>query len=217
MTARLILLRHGRTGLSGRYVGSTDVPLSEEGRRQIMGLRPAFAAMGIDSLMTSPMRRCTESLDLLELDLPRRLDHDLREIDFGRWEGRTFAEIEGMDPELVRQWMQGGHEFRFPQGEGMAEFAARIEALRNRLLAMDDQTLLLVTHGGVIRALICALLGLPLKNYLLFQAAKGHYSTIELYSGGGVLTGFNLGAHTPAMDGPVSRAPGALQERDHRP
>ena len=193
---RLILLRHGRTGLSGRYVGSSDVPLSEEGRNQIVDLRSGLAAMRIDGLLASPMLRCTETASLLGLGLPVQLDPDLREIDFGRWERKTFAEIEAQDPELVRHWAAGADDFRFPEGETTAGFAARVEAVKNRLLTSDAQTLLLVSHGGVIRALICALLGLSLDKYLLFQVAKGHYSTMELENGGGVLTGFNLGAVT---------------------
>jgi alpha-ribazole phosphatase len=190
---RLILLRHGRTGLSGRYIGSTDVPLSEEGRNQILDLRPSLGTMRIDTLLASPMLRCTQSVDLLGLGLPTQLDPDLREIDFGLWEGKTFQEIEAQDPELVRHWASGSDDFRFPDGEATAEFARRVEAVKNRLPALEAETVLLVTHGGVIRALICALLGLSLEKYLLFQVAKGHYSTMELYDGGGVLTGFNLG------------------------
>jgi len=194
MISRLILLRHGRTGMSGRYVGSTDVPLSEEGRGQIATLRPILAAMGIDSLMASPLHRCTESLELLELGLPVCLEPDLREIDFGRWEGKTFVEIEAQDPALVQGWAQGGRDFRFPEGESVAEFTARIDTLKTRLMAIEDQTVLLVTHGGVIRSLICSLLGLSYDHYLLFQVAKGRYSTMDIHSGGGVLTGLNLGA-----------------------
>jgi broad specificity phosphatase PhoE len=193
IVSRVILLRHGRTGLSGRYVGSTDVPLSGEGKNQIQGLRPIFAAMEIDVVMTSPMRRCRESLDLLGLDCPVSCDHDLREIDFGRWEGKTFAEIEAADPALVQVWAQGGPDFRFPGGEGLAEFSSRMETVQRRLLAMENKSSLVVTHGGVIRALICRLLGLSADKQLLLSAAKGRYSTMELHSGGGVLTGFNLG------------------------
>lgn len=190
---RLILLRHGRTGLSGRYVGSSDVPLSEAGRAQIQGLRPGLAAMQIDGLLASPMLRCTQSVDLLGLGLPVQLDPDLREIDFGRWEGMSFAEIEAQDPELVQEWAHGNDNFCFPDGEATAAFTDRMESVKDRLLAADAKTMLLVAHGGVIRSLICALLGLSPQSYLLFQVAKGHYSTLELYSGGGVLTGFNLG------------------------
>ena len=191
---RLILLRHGRTGLSGRYIGSSDVPLSEEGRRQIENLRSSLGDMEIDGLLASPMLRCTQSVDLLGLGLPVQLDPDLREIDFGRWEGKSFAEIEAQDPELVRHWAAGVDDFRFPEGETTVGFAGRVEAVKNRLLTSDAQTLLLLSHGGVIRALICALLGLSLDKYLLFQVAKGRYSTMELENGGGVLTGFNLGS-----------------------
>ncbi len=190
---RLILLRHGRTGLSGRYVGSSDVPLSPEGRAQIQGLRPRLAALQIDGLLASPMLRCTQSVDLLEFGLPVQLDPDLREIDFGRWEGKTFEEIKAQDPELVQEWAQGNDDFCFPDGESTAAFTDRMESVKDRLLASDAKNMLLVAHGGVIRSLICGLLGLSPRNYLLFQVVKGHYSTMDLYDGGGVLTGFNLG------------------------
>lgn len=190
---RLILLRHGRTGLSRRYVGSSDVALSEEGRVQIRSLRPMLAAMQIDGLMASPMLRCTQTVDLLGLGLPVQLDPDLREIDFGRWEGKTFAEIEAQDPDLVQDWAQGNDNFCFPDGEATAGFSSRIESVKKRLLGADVNTMLLVAHGGVIRSLICGLLGLSPQDYLLFQVAKGHYSTMDLHREGGVLTGFNLG------------------------
>jgi len=193
MASRLILLRHGRTGLSGRYVGSSNVPLSEAGRAQIQGLRPMLAAMQIDALLASPMLRCTQTVDLLGLGLPVQFDPDLREIDFGRWEGKTFVEIEAQDPELVQEWAQGNDDFCFPAGEATAGFASRMESVKNRLLAVDAKTMLLVAHGGVIRSLICGLLGLSPQNYLLFQVAKGHYSTMDLHCEGGVLTGLNLG------------------------
>ena len=190
---RLILLRHGRTGLSGHYVGSSDVPLSEEGRAQIQGLRPMLAAMRIDGLMASPMLRCTQTASLLGLGLPVQLDPDLREIDFGRWEGKTFGEIEAQDPELVQEWAQGNDNFCFPEGEATAGFTSRMESVKKRLLAAEARTMLVVAHGGVIRSLICGLLGLSPQDYLLFQVAKGHYSTMDLHSEGGVLTGLNLG------------------------
>lgn len=193
MVTRLILLRHGRTGHAGRYIGATDVPLSAEGRKQMRKLGPVFTTMGIESLMTSPLRRCTESLELLGLDLPAQPVAELREIDFGRWEGKSFAEIKELDPELVSDWARGDNDFRFPEGEGLAEFISRIRVLADGLRCHHFQTVLLVTHGGVIRALICELLGLSSDRFLLFQVDKGHYCTIELHSGGGVLTGLNLG------------------------
>jgi broad specificity phosphatase PhoE len=190
---RLIFLRHGQTGLFGRYVGSTDVPLSEVGQQQIEELRPIIGAMNIDTLLVSPMLRCTQTADLLDLALVAQVHEDLREIDFGRWEGKSFAEIEAEDPELVQKWADGDDDFRFPEGEGIASFIARVELVKIRLLTLDGQNVLVVAHGGVIRSLICGLLGLSWDNYMLFQVAKGHYSTIDLDNGIGVLTGFNLG------------------------
>ncbi len=190
---RLILLRHGRTGHSGRYIGASDVLLSSEGKRQILELAPDLQNVSIDTIIASPMLRCRQTLDLLRLNVPVQFDSDLREIDFGRWEGQTITEITANDPEQVRAWAAGGTDFCFPEGESNADFFARMERVKARLFTLQSRTALIVTHGGVIRSLICGLLGLPHDRHLLFQVAKGHYSIIDLYSEGGVLTGFNLG------------------------
>ncbi len=190
---RLILLRHGRTGHSGRYIGAGDVHLSSAGERQIRELAPELQKLNLDAVMASPMLRCRQSLDLLGLNEPARFDSDLREIDFGRWEGLSFAEIATQYPDLTQAWAAGGPDFCFPEGESVAAFSARMKRVTTRLLSLQFKTALIVTHGGVIRALICALLGLPPDKQLLFQVAKGHYSVMDLYSEGGALTGFNLG------------------------
>ena len=119
-------------------------------------------------------------------------EYDLREIDFGRWEGLLFAEIAPGDSELVKRWSAWDREFAFPDGEAVAGFLARTGAVAERLAARPEETVLVVAHGGVIRALICHLLKLPPQNYLLFDVKPARLATLDLFSEGAVLTGFNL-------------------------
>ena len=192
MAVKLFLLRHGRTGMSGRYVGSSDVPMSQEGEEQIQSLRYLLARESFDRVLCSPMLRCRRTLELLELDCPVEFDPDLREIDFGRWEGKTFQEIAGQDSELVSKWAEWSDDFSFPEGEKLIDFLGRVEKIRRKIPADGSEKILLISHGGIIRGLICAFLGLPPEKHLLFRVSKGAYSVLDIYDKGGVLTGFNL-------------------------
>ena len=191
MTKQLILLRHGRTGLSGRYVGSSDVGLVEEGREQIIRVRSSLVDLGISEVMCSPMLRCRQSNDLLDLGVEVVIDNNLREIDFGGWEKKTFAEIVSEAPGLVDEWAARPAEFAFPNGDSIAEFTARVKAVQRTIVQSSHNKILVISHGGVIRLLICLFLSLHADNYLLFKVAKGKFATLELFDKGGVLTGLN--------------------------
>ncbi len=194
MKRRLTLLRHGKTGFSGKYIGSRDVSLSPEGVSQISSLLPLFQGQDFDCILSSPMERCKESTGILFPGYSHSYDDALREIDFGRWEGLSFSEIEKSDPVLVQQWAAWSPEFCFPEGEQISNFIERVHRVGKKLLTSQDQNIVVIAHGGVIRTLICYLLNLSPENFLLFQVAKGRYATLDLFQEGGVLTGLNLGA-----------------------
>ena len=193
MTKKLILLRHGKTGFAGQYIGAKDVSLSPDGCQQIASLKQIFQAQQIDQIFSSPMLRCRESAEILFADHPVNYDDDLREIDFGRWEGLSFQEIATNDPELVDKWAVWSPDFCFPEGECIAHFLTRVHRAGSRIKESSNENIILIAHGGVIRALLCYLLNLKPENYLLFQIKKGKYATLDLFSEGAVLTGFNLG------------------------
>ena len=190
---RLILLRHGETTAKGTYVGVTEVGLSKAGVTQVQGLAPQIQALEPDEVWCSPLGRCRHTLELLQLDHAPLLKPELREVDFGRWEGLDFAAIQEQDPELVRAWARERQQFCFPGGDCLAAFQERIAALAGLLFTAPAATLLLVTHGGVIRGLICELLGLEPSQSLLFAPAPGRYARLELADGYAQLSGFNLG------------------------
>ncbi|MEN8200304.1 MAG: histidine phosphatase family protein [Thermodesulfobacteriota bacterium] len=194
MGKKIFLLRHGNTGLGQRYVGARDVPLSPEGIKRIAALKPMVRDWSLDAVLVSPMLRCRQSAKLLSFPCSPAYEDDLREVDFGRWEGLNFSEICERDPELVESWASRGPSFSFPEGEEMATFQARVRIVGDRLAASSHQNILVISHGGVIRSLICHFLKLAAENDLLFQLDKGNYASLKLYSEGGVLTGLNLGA-----------------------
>ena len=116
----------------------------------------------------------------------------MREIDFGRWEGLTFEEINDQEPEIVEQWAKDPQNFTFPEGESVASFWRRVRDVAQTVNKEPGKRVLLICHGGIIRGLLCHYLGIDYQNALLFQVKNGSYSTLELFGDRGVLSGFNL-------------------------
>jgi len=194
MPGRLLLVRHGVVApeWQGRLIGTSDPPLSEKGCQQIAALVPSLVTMSPILCRVSPLRRARESAAILTTRLAWKfeVDTDLREVDFGRWEGRTFAEVQQESPSAVGRWASGDVNFSFPDGESLAIFGARVRAALERLLSADG-TVVAVTHGGFIRAAICELLGLELRQYLLFDVQPGTINALAVSEGRGTLQLFN--------------------------
>jgi len=188
----IFMLRHGRTGFSGRYIGARDVPLSSAGVSQIAGLQKSLGREKFDVVYASPLLRCRQSCEILFPNTAIKYNDVLREIDFGRWEGLSFEEINEQDPKMVQQWAEDPLHFTFPEGESVASFTARVEETALSLRQEFGKKVLLVCHGGIIRGLLCSFLGIDYQNALLFQVKKGRYATVEMFGEGGVLSGFNL-------------------------
>ncbi len=189
---QIFLMRHGDTGQIGRYIGSMDIGITDKGSRQLAEIAPFIGIMDFDLVLVSPLRRCLQSLEILGLEGEN--ESLLREVDFGYWEGKTFAEIAKEYPESIEQWVND-RDFSFPGGESLPAFRNRIKKMAARLYNENAAAIFLMAHGGVLRALICELLRLPAENYLLFDVAPGYLSEIALHPEGGVLKSFNLPGH----------------------
>jgi broad specificity phosphatase PhoE len=187
----IVFMRHGSTGVTQRFLGSSDVDLCETGKAQIAQLSASVRARDFDLVMSSPMKRCVQSCTALKLEEQVEYDQRLQEIDFGLWENEPFDEILAKESDLVKQWGRGDVQFRFPQGEKIGDFHERMEEVAASLNTLIDKKILLISHGGVIRHLICRLLNLSWQNYLLFAIDYAKFSTLQLYSEGGVLCSLN--------------------------
>lgn len=187
----IICLRHGETALNGTLLGRTDVPLSTRGRGQIMAKQEFLASCGIRKILCSPLQRCRESAELLALSCPMVIEDDLQEIDFGEWDGKTFTETAASSPELVEQWASDEAGFTFPCGESIVDFRGRVEKCAQGLYK-EEAPLLIISHSGVLRHLLCALLHLPDERHLSFRLDYAGVITFDLFPQGGVLTAFNL-------------------------
>jgi alpha-ribazole phosphatase len=194
---KLLLARHCETGPDyfGRFVGSSDIGLGPMAPEQAARLAETIEAYGPEAVYCSPLKRARRTVELVEehTELPEVVvDSDLKEIDFGRWEGLSFGEIAIRDTELVNRWALWDPDFAFPEGEAVSDFLQRVQKVADRLASLDEKTILVVAHGGVVRAMLCHYLRLPPEHYLLFDIKPAQLTVIDVFQEGGVLTGLNL-------------------------
>ena len=180
---KLILLRHGLTEANEKrlYCGSTDIGLSEAGKAALLQRKkettyPEITGMRI---ITSGLKRCEETLTLLYGDIPHGADAAFREMDFGAFEMRSYEELK--DDQAYQVWIAGNNEANVaPGGESGAIMTARVLAGLDRLLA-EDRDSLLVTHGGVIAAIMAYLFPEENKNRYEWQPDLGGGYIVNLY------------------------------------
>ena len=193
MAKTIYFLRHGTVGMDGRFIGSSDLPLTEQGIEQIRQSRLFLSLIPFNKAYVSPLLRCTQSLKHLDIPIESEILRELREINFGDWEKKAYNDLLENYPEQVESWQKSPDAFCFPGGDSIKDFHHRISRLAETLSAKDYENLLIVSHGGVIRHLICSFLRLPLENYLLFDVKPGTIAKVRLYSEGGILCGLNMG------------------------
>ena len=179
-----ILLRHGDTRLSPehRFSGLCDEPLSAEGTRQVSAAAQRLACKGgIDAIVSSPLQRAASTAAIVadELGLASTTDDDLRETDFGEWEGFTIAEIQGQWPEMVKAW-QHDPELAPPGGESFADTACRVDRACERILRQHRTgTVLVVSHITPIKIMLCRALGAPLDCLYRFYLGSACINEIQ--------------------------------------
>jgi probable phosphomutase (TIGR03848 family) len=181
------LLRHGERSsgrvLAGRMPG---IGLTEHGRAEIAAVAERLVGQGIAAIYSSPLQRTRESAEIVvaRLGLPIELRDDLIELDFGEWTGSTFDQIR-TDPRWPA-WQSQRSIARIPGGESMREVQRRVvEALMETRQRHDPgATIVLVSHGDVIRAALLFALGMPLDFYNRIEVAQGSLSTIRIDAAG---------------------------------
>ena len=157
------LLRHGRTAHTPerRFSGSSDLDLSDLGRADAAAAAQAVAGLRIDVIVSSPLKRCRQTAGAVAevLDQDIEVDRDLRELDFGGWEGLTAAEALAANPLAFRRW-RTAPDVRPPGGESIVDVSTRVAAARTRILDRHaGKTVLLVTHVTPIKLMLAAGLG----------------------------------------------------------
>ncbi len=192
--ARLLLVRHGVTpwNLEGRYTSTSDVPLDPSARAALESTAANLATRPIDRVWTSPLTRAVETarvlrdLGALDQAADAATHDDLRELDFGAFEGRSRAEMLGGPlADAYRHWMRVHDGFPAPpEGEEWTSAAERGARVLRKAEAAGGTTLL-VSHGYLLRILVVvAVPGLPVNAIRTMPLANGSVTELE-YEGNG--------------------------------
>lgn len=199
--ARWILVRHGETEWNklGLIQGQTDTSLSGAGRVQTTALRERLRPVRIDHVFTSDLSRCVETatIAIQGRDLPIERTALLRELSYGEWEGLTWAQAKARDPEVYEGWVALSPNFEPPGGQSLGDLMARLETFAERLReATGEGTVLVVGHGGSLRALAIGLLGLSASHYrTLINPAPASVSIMRFFEGTTAVEVWNDASH----------------------
>ncbi|MDE6780744.1 MAG: histidine phosphatase family protein [Ruminococcus sp.] len=161
---RISVLRHGMTDANenGIYIGKTDLPLSSKGAAEIASKMDEFDYPAVHKVYSSPLKRCTETADILFPKTDITIVDDLRELDFGDFENKSVEELIN-NPDYMK-WLKGGKDNRPPNGESLEEMTARTYAgLHNIIMDMMNEGIThsaVITHSGIISNMLSCF-GLP--------------------------------------------------------
>ena len=182
MTVLLDLVRHGETLTPGRLIGCTDPPLSDRGRVQFAR---QVAGRSWDGIVASPRVRTRTSAEALaaERGIPLCIDDDWRELDFGDWDGRPLEELHAdqATADAFAAFYRDADAPGAPGGESWRMLEARVARAIDRLLTPPvPQSVLVVTHGGPMRAAIAITCALPFANLWTFRIEPGTRITLRI-------------------------------------
>jgi broad specificity phosphatase PhoE len=170
---RLWLVRHGETewSASGQHTSRTDLPLTERGRRRAAEIGRLLLGHSFSLVLSSPMLRAVDTCRLAGYGDAAQVEPNLREWDYGEYEGRTSAQILAERPGWSL-WRDGT-----PGGENLLDVAARAQTVIDRALLTSGDALLF-GHGHILRVLACCWLGLPPVSGKLFALGTAGVTTL---------------------------------------
>lgn len=196
MRLTLHLVRHGAVApeTPWRFLGQRDLPLSPESFAQAASWRDPLKDIPFSRILCSDLARCRDTAaELLRgSDKKAEAAPSLREIDLGAWDGLSKDEVRDRYPGLYEQRGADMAGFRPPNGESFQDLRERALSFLRPVLAVTSGHVLLVTHAGVIRVLLCHCLGMPLENLFRLSPLPGCRAVIEWQGGTPRLAAFNL-------------------------
>ncbi len=171
----LLFIRHAETDLAGRFCGHSNPEINERGLHQIEELLKALKNESFDALYASDLSRAITTANAIggAFGLSPITAPELREINFGEWEGLSWAEIESRDQAYARRWSEAYPDLPAPGGERFEAFQSRVlTQVRNLLSEASQKCAAIVTHAGVMRVVLCSLSGLSEQE--AWERTKAH-------------------------------------------
>ena len=185
----ILLARHGETDWNrgGRFQGHADPALNELGRRQARELGLRLRGEQIDAIWSSDLGRAKQTAFYVasQVNCVVRLSGELREMDVGSWSGFTREEIAARWPEEYERWRETGRGW--PDGEDFDAMQARVvEAILGVAAAHPGEQVLVVTHGGPMRAIHAHAVGMTLPEHRQLRGVVGNCEVVRIAVGDGV-------------------------------
>lgn len=193
----LILVRHGETAMnvSGVYCGWSDSCLTDKGLLHAKEASVKLKTEKLDIIISSDLSRTVKTADIIgEFHKADRIQmNTLREIHFGLWEGLSYNDISETYPKESELWKTDWMAYSPPEGESLLQMYNRVT---NAVLAVinkhEDETILIVTHGGCIRAILAFLIGRGIEDFWKYKISNGLITRVEIHDGFSVLTALNV-------------------------
>ncbi|MBF0594952.1 MAG: histidine phosphatase family protein [Candidatus Omnitrophica bacterium] len=183
---KLYLIRHGQTdqGLNRKYCGARDVPLNETGCRQAAMLVERFKGCAIDAVVSSDLKRAVQTAQIVFKDAAIIKRSRFREMDFGVIEGLGYDEARQEYADIYEAWIHSPMTVTLPGGEAFVNFCARVLKGYHELLAeYENKHIVLVAHGGPIRAILCDVLKRGMNDFWSISQDNAALNVIEYHSG----------------------------------
>ena len=190
--AKLILIRHGESTLNKEnvYFGHLNPSLTSAGEEQLINLKKNIPPY--DTVYSSPLKRTLESTKIINYNnLSVNIDDRLKELNFGIFEGLSYSEISSLYPSEVVKWSDLNIDYKFINGESIAELAERVKSFVESIKD-NKQTYLVITHFGVINAILSIYIAENLKNFWKFKCSLASITILEFNNGYPILEGFSL-------------------------
>jgi len=183
------LVRHGTTpyNATDRMQGQIDIPLADQGRREIEVLAERLRNVDYDLIIHSPLKRAEETARIIAGDregVRWQVYPEFTEIDLGQWEGRIYTEMVASESEYYQRWLSD-EDCPVPGGESFSQVADRARAGVSRLLQEPVKTVLICGHATVNRGILAALLELPLNLARRFRMKNGGWARVVVTEQGG--------------------------------
>jgi alpha-ribazole phosphatase len=193
---RLYLVRHGQTDLNKArcYQGHLDASLDETGIQQARNLSLRLSSEQIDKIYTSPLIRAQETAKIIRngRNIELSSSADLVEMSFGQFEGKKYEEIIKIYPD----WDPSVFDFTFADGESLDSLAARMKSFTDFLITgCIDSNVLVVSHSGCLRVLLCLLMGIDVNKWWQFKIDLASLTIVENFADSPVLALSNDTSH----------------------
>ncbi len=165
---RIYLVRHAQSEFNekGLFQGRLDSDLTPLGFVQARMVANFLKGKNIQAILSSPQRRAYKTALTISdvLDLPVEIDERLREMSFGNLEGKRFLDLASQERDLIKAWLENPVKSPLPTQESMILFEERVKSFLEDITAREEETVVVVAHGGTLHALVCLAIGISLEK-----------------------------------------------------